>query len=244
MRWGLATAAGLLIVLAALNVQSGQGQSGRGGFRALAGAAARAFAVPGDMRLVARIDLEPDGLTYERYQQNFGPAKVLGGQITVYRDGSGGNAAVIGAHYPDIVATNAAGLPTAAAARIVERDVGRADKRTVDLTIDPDSGRYLFLVESRSFASRWFHWIDAASGKLLNWDRTADLKRITVPTLTIGARYDTMDPKHMEWMAGELPNGRYLFCPNGSHMCMYDDQATYFDGLVGFLKDVDAGGYR
>ncbi len=34
-----------------------------------------------------------------------------------------------------------------------------------------------------------------ASGKLLNWDRTADLKNITVPTLTIGAQYDTMDPE-------------------------------------------------
>ena len=33
-----------------------------------------------------------------------------------------------------------------------------------------------------------------ASGKLLNWDRTADLPKITVPTLAIGARYDTMEP--------------------------------------------------
>jgi proline iminopeptidase len=41
-----------------------------------------------------------------------------------------------------------------------------------------------------------------ARGKLVNWDRTADLGNITVPTLTIGARYDTMDPAHMEKMAG------------------------------------------
>ena len=33
-----------------------------------------------------------------------------------------------------------------------------------------------------------------ASGKLADWDRTADLKKITVPTLVIGAQYDTMDP--------------------------------------------------
>src|SRR5439155_13336250 len=39
-----------------------------------------------------------------------------------------------------------------------------------------------------------------ASGKLVNWDRTADLGNITVPTLTIGAKYDTMDPAHMEKM--------------------------------------------
>lgn len=80
-----------------------------------------------------------------------------------------------------------------------------------------------------------------AGGSLANWDRTGDLSRITVPTLVIGARYDTMDPSHMEWMAGQFPNGHYLLCPNGSHMAMYDDQQTYFDGLIRFLEDVDAG---
>jgi proline iminopeptidase len=78
-----------------------------------------------------------------------------------------------------------------------------------------------------------------ASGKLVNWDRTGDLEDIKVPTLVIGARHDTMDPAHMEQMASKLPRGRYLFCPNGSHMAMYDDQATYFDGLVAFLLNPD-----
>ena len=80
-----------------------------------------------------------------------------------------------------------------------------------------------------------------ASGRLLEWDRTADLVKITVPTLVIGARHDTMDPAHMEMMAGKGKKGRYLLCPNGSHMAMYDDQKTYFDGLVSFVRDVDAG---
>jgi len=80
-----------------------------------------------------------------------------------------------------------------------------------------------------------------ASGRLVNWDRSEDLDRISVPTLVVGARHDTMDPAHMEVMAGQLPNGRYLFCPNGSHMAMYDDQATYFRGLVAFMRDVGKG---
>lgn len=80
-----------------------------------------------------------------------------------------------------------------------------------------------------------------ASGKLVNWDRTADLKSITVPTLVIGARYDTMDPAHMEWVSKQLPHGRYLFCPNGSHLAEYDDQQTYFKGLTAFIRDVDDG---
>ena len=80
-----------------------------------------------------------------------------------------------------------------------------------------------------------------ASGKLVNWDRTASLSEIQVPTLVIGAEHDTMDPKHMEWMASAFPNGRYLYCPNGSHLAMYDDQVTYFEGLIKFIRDVDVG---
>ena len=80
-----------------------------------------------------------------------------------------------------------------------------------------------------------------STGTLAHWDRSADLKRIHVPTLVIGARYDTMDPKHMEWMAQQIPHARYLFCPNGSHFALYDDQKIYMTGLLGFIRDVDAG---
>lgn len=80
-----------------------------------------------------------------------------------------------------------------------------------------------------------------ARGKLLEWDRTADLAKIKVPTLVIGAKYDTMDPAHLEWMAGALANGRYHHCPEGSHLAMYDDQERYFDGLIQFVRDVDDG---
>jgi proline iminopeptidase len=80
------------------------------------------------------------------------------------------------------------------------------------------------------------------SGKLVDWDRTDELADITVPTLVIGAEHDTMDPDHMEWMASALPNGQYLYCPDGSHLAMYDDQQTYFEGLIRFLREVDAAG--
>jgi proline iminopeptidase len=74
------------------------------------------------------------------------------------------------------------------------------------------------------------------AGKLETWSVKNRLKKIEVPTLVIGARHDTMDPKHMEWMASEVKNGTYLYCEKGSHMCMYDDQKTYFEGLISFLK--------
>ena len=79
----------------------------------------------------------------------------------------------------------------------------------------------------------------AGDATLKEWDITDQLKDITVPTLVIGAQYDTMDPKHMEWMSNEVQNGRYLHCPNGSHFAQYDDQKTYFNGLISFIKDVN-----
>jgi len=78
----------------------------------------------------------------------------------------------------------------------------------------------------------------SADAKLVTWDRVADLAHIQVPTLTIGARHDTMDPAHMEMMAERLPNGQYLYCPNGSHMALYDDQEVYFAGLLDFLTSL------
>ena len=74
------------------------------------------------------------------------------------------------------------------------------------------------------------------SGKLKNWDVSRELKTIKVPTLVIGATYDTMDPEYLKWMSDELPNGEFLLCKNGSHMCLYDDQQTYFKGLINFIK--------
>lgn len=74
------------------------------------------------------------------------------------------------------------------------------------------------------------------SGKLEKWDRKMDLKKIKIPTLSIGAKHDTMDPKHMEEIAKLVQKGTYLYCPKGSHMAFYDDQKTYFKGLLSFLK--------
>ncbi|HXB39326.1 MAG TPA: proline iminopeptidase-family hydrolase [Bacteroidia bacterium] len=77
------------------------------------------------------------------------------------------------------------------------------------------------------------------AGSLTYWDVKARLKELKVPTLTIGAKYDTMDPAHMQWMSTQVQNGTYLYCANGSHMSLYDDQQTYMAGLVKFIKEVN-----
>lgn len=79
------------------------------------------------------------------------------------------------------------------------------------------------------------------SGKLDQWNRMEDLKHIKVPTLVIGATHDTMDPAFMEKMANNMENGSFLLCPNGSHMCMYDDQERYMYGLIKFLTGSSDG---
>jgi proline iminopeptidase len=76
-------------------------------------------------------------------------------------------------------------------------------------------------------------------GRLIKWDRSKDLAQITVPTLCVGAKYDTMDPAYMKWMSTQMPKGQSLYCPNGSHMAMWDDQQVYMNGVIKFIKDVD-----
>lgn len=79
------------------------------------------------------------------------------------------------------------------------------------------------------------------SGRLANWDVKARLKELHVPTLMIGAKFDTMDPKAMEEQSKLVQHGRYLYCPNGSHLAMWDDQQVFMDGVIRFIKDVDSG---
>lgn len=77
------------------------------------------------------------------------------------------------------------------------------------------------------------------SGRLAKWDIKNRLHEITIPTLMIGAKYDTMDPKAMEEQSKLVKKGRYLFCPNGSHLAMWDDQKVFMNGVIQFINDVD-----
>ncbi len=74
--------------------------------------------------------------------------------------------------------------------------------------------------------------------KLANWDRTEDLKDITIPALVLGGRFDTMDPEFLVSMAKRMPQGQSFTCEKGSHMALYDDQDAYFGALISFLKSL------
>jgi proline iminopeptidase len=74
------------------------------------------------------------------------------------------------------------------------------------------------------------------TGNLKDWERWDRLHEIKVRALTIGAQHDEMDPEDMKKMASMMPNASYAFCPQGSHMAMWDDQEAYFRQLLPFLR--------
>jgi bacillolysin len=139
---------------------------GPGGFRAWTGAQASSFSVPGDVQVDWEDNNAALGLTQTRYQQFLGSARVLGGQLTVLsRDGQ--QVAVIGSHFPGLVAASTVQLTPADARARVERELGPDGQWVVELMINPANGRYFYKVENRRSDSRWFYWIDAADGRKL-----------------------------------------------------------------------------
>ena len=78
-------------------------------------------------------------------------------------------------------------------------------------------------------------------GRLVGWECWSRLKNLYVPTLMIGAKYDTMNPEEMEEMSKLVQNGTYLYCPNGSHLSMWDAQQEYYLGIIDFVYKVDKG---
>jgi proline iminopeptidase len=67
------------------------------------------------------------------------------------------------------------------------------------------------------------------------WDR---LGRIHVPTLLISAAHDEMSAQQIARMGTLIPKARVAALKNGSHFCMYDDQAAYFAALIPFIHEV------
>jgi proline iminopeptidase len=73
-------------------------------------------------------------------------------------------------------------------------------------------------------------------GNYKDWDRWNDLHRITVETLLLVGRHDTMSAAPIDKMSRLMPHARAIVCEYGSHMSMYDDQERYFSALLGFLR--------
>ncbi len=142
------------------------------GFVALNGNDAKDYQIPSDMNLVSQETLASNSfaanISVERYQQYLGEAAVFGGQLTIYRDGNGDAVAVIGAHYANVSPQNSVNLTATEARRRAMIQIERGGTWLVELMIHPDTGHYFYIVENQRVDSRWFHWIDAGHGGILN----------------------------------------------------------------------------
>ncbi len=74
-------------------------------------------------------------------------------------------------------------------------------------------------------------------GNLKDWNRIADMHRITAPALITVGKYDELTPACAMKMQLALPNARLKVFPNSSHMPFYEEPEAYFEVLTGFLAE-------
>lgn len=79
------------------------------------------------------------------------------------------------------------------------------------------------------------------TGSLKTWSIRDRLKKIKVPTLVLGGKYDSMDPQVIQDMAHRFAHAEAHICPKGSHFSIYDDQKDYFHAIWSFINCVEKG---
>ena len=160
----------LLFLLLASTANAAPDISGqkRTEFIALKGAEANNFKLPANVHLMRTTNLKASGLVSKRYQQLVGNAEVLGGQLTVLNNAEGETVAVIGENHPGLMSTNDININEKAAQTVATKVIGNAGKWSTKLMINPTDGRYFYMVENQRSDSRWFHWVDATTGSVVN----------------------------------------------------------------------------
>jgi len=73
-------------------------------------------------------------------------------------------------------------------------------------------------------------------GNLKDWNRTADLAKITCPSLITVGRHDEITPACALRMKQNLRGSELVVFPNSSHMPFYEEPAAYDAALLGFLS--------
>lgn len=73
-------------------------------------------------------------------------------------------------------------------------------------------------------------------GSLKDWDRLADMRRITQPCLILNGRHDELTPVCAMAMQSNLPNARTRIFDNSSHLPFWEEPAAYFETVTAFLN--------
>lgn len=67
------------------------------------------------------------------------------------------------------------------------------------------------------------------------------LDGIAVPTLALTGEYDELTPpRYHEYLADNMPNGRWTTVPDAAHLSMLEQPAAFNDSVGSFLSDVTA----
>ena len=74
------------------------------------------------------------------------------------------------------------------------------------------------------------------TGNLKDWDRSADLHMIKVPTLITTGQHDELTPACAMKMKQELHQAEIHVFPNSSHMPFYEEPQAYYPVLLDFLE--------
>ena len=74
------------------------------------------------------------------------------------------------------------------------------------------------------------------SGNLRDWDRMADLGRITVPTLLTTSEWDYVLPEYVRLTHEHLPQSELVSFRDSGHLPFWDAPGRYHPAVLGFLK--------
>ncbi|MGO7566619.1 proline iminopeptidase-family hydrolase [Rhizobium ruizarguesonis] len=78
-------------------------------------------------------------------------------------------------------------------------------------------------------------------GNLKDWNRIADLPRLTLPVLITTGEHDELTPACALRMKLALPNAELKVFANASHMPFYENPQDYYPALLDFLDRHKAG---
>ena len=76
-----------------------------------------------------------------------------------------------------------------------------------------------------------------ANGTMKDWDKTGQLKEISVPTLITSGQYDELTPWQAAVTRDSIPNSQLKIFTNGSHLVHVEQPEAYVAVLEKFLKD-------
>lgn len=89
------------------------------------------------------------------------------------------------------------------------------------------------------YETMWGPYEFDPSGNLGDYDRSNELRDISIPTLFTCGRYDEATPETTAWYQSLVPNSTLAIFENSAHMAMLEERGLYTETIRRFLKQVD-----